>query len=171
MVVALSRFGVFSNLRVTTSTALDGYPNTRSFSFYGSTYTSPYVTFEAVELFTNIPWGTGFTPLDPITPEQHALVDKFDKPPYVDPSSRGALPFIDFANQYSVVGNTFSPTVLRAENADSIAVALFDPTTTIAKGVIGSANDMTAAICKLTKDQPVNVCSDPVVQNIETQLG
>ena len=88
MVVALSRFGVFSNLRVTTSTALDGYPNTRSFSFYGSTYTSPYITFEAVELFTNIPWGAGFTPLDAITPEQRALVDKFDKPPYVDPSSR-----------------------------------------------------------------------------------
>jgi hypothetical protein len=171
MVVALSRFGVFSNLRVTTSTALDGYPNTRSFSFYGSTYTSPYITFEAVELFTNIPWATGFTPLDAITPEQQALVDKFDKPPYVDPSSRGALPFIDFANQYSIVGNTFSPAVLRAENADSIAVALFDPTTTIAKGVIGSANDSTAAICKITKNQPVSVCSDPVVQNIESQLG
>jgi hypothetical protein len=171
IVVALSRFGVFSNLGVTTSTALDGYPNTRSFSFYGSTYTSPYITFEAVELFTNIPWGKGFTPLATLTAEQQRLMDKFDQPPYVDPSSRGALPFVDFANKYSIAGDTFSPSVLRSENADSIAVALFDPTTSIAKGILGSANEMTAAICKTTEDQPINVCSDPVVQTIEGQLG
>jgi hypothetical protein len=171
LVVALSRFGAFSGLRVTTSTALDGYPNTRSFSFYGSTYASPYITFEAVELFTNIPWGTGFTRLDTITPEQQGLIDKFDQPPYVDPSSRNALPFIDFANKYSIAGDTFSPAVLRSENADSIAVALFDPTTSIAKGVIGSANDITAAICRVTKNQPINLCSDPVIQTIESQLG
>ena len=99
------------------------------------------------------------------------MVDKFDQPPYVDPSSRGALPFIDFANKYSVAGNTFSPAVLRSQSADAIAVALFDPSTNIAKGVLGSANAMTAAICKTTQDQPVNVCSDPVIQAIERQLG
>jgi len=171
LVIALSRFGVFSRLGVTTSTALDGYPNTRSFSFYGSTYTSPYITFEPVELFTNIPWEQGFTPLDTITTEQQGLVDKFDQPPYVDPSSRGALPFIDFANKYSVAGDTFSPALLRGQSADAIAVALFDPTTSIAKGVLGSANAMTAAICKTTQNQPVNVCSDPAIQSIERQLG
>ena len=171
LVVALSRFGTFTDLRVTTSTALDGNPNTRSFSFYGSTYTSPYITFEAVEQFTNIPVGTGYTRLDTMTPDQQQLFDKFDKPPYVDPSSRGSLPFVDFANQYSIVGAPFSPAVLRGLNADSIAVALFDPTTDVAKGVIGSANEITAAICKITQDQPIDVCSDGVVQAIEGQLG
>ena len=171
LVIALSRVGTFTGLRATSSTALDGYPNTRSFSFYQSTYTSPYITFEAVELFSNIPSGTGFTRLDSATPEQQRLMDKFDQPPYVDPSSRGGLPFIDFANQYSIAGVTFPPAVLRDENADAIAVALFDPNTNIAKGVIGSANEITAAICKVTKDQPINVCSDPVVKAIERQLG
>ena len=33
-------------------------------------------------------------------------MDKFDQPPYVDPSSRNALPFVDFANKYSITGVT-----------------------------------------------------------------
>jgi len=171
LVIAFDRFGSFTGLRVTTSTALDGYPNTQSFSFFGATYTSPYFTFEAVEQFSNIPAGSGFVPLTAPTPEQQALMDKFDQPPYVDPSNRKALPFVDFANNYSITGVTFSPAILRGLTANDIAIALFDPKTPVAKAVIGSANEITAALCVLTDGQPINICSDPVVKTIQRQLG
>ena len=171
LVLALQRFGSFTGLRATTSTALDGYPNTKSLSFFDSTYTSPYITFEAVEQFSNIPGGAGFVPLDSPTPEQQGLMDKFDQPPYVDPSSRNALPFVDFANKYSITGVTFSPAILRGLSANDIAVALYDPKSPVAKAVIGSANEITAALCVLTEGQPVNVCSNPVVKAIQAQLG
>ena len=46
MVNALSRFGTFKNLKITTSSATDVDANTPTFSFYGSTFTSPYIKFE-----------------------------------------------------------------------------------------------------------------------------
>lgn len=171
LVVALERFGSFTGLRATTSTALDGYPNTKSFSFFDSTYTSPYLTFESVERSSNIPAGSGFVPLESPTAEQQDLMDKFDQPPYVDPSSRNALPFVDFANNYSIAGVTFSPAILRGLTANDIAVSLFDPKTPVAKAVIGSANEITAALCVLTDGQPVTICSEPVVKAIQAQLG
>ena len=50
LVVALSRFGTWSNLSQTVSGASSGpFPETPTFSFYGSTYTSPYLAFQSVE--------------------------------------------------------------------------------------------------------------------------
>jgi hypothetical protein len=34
-----------------------------------------------------------------------------------------------------------------------------DPSTDIAKGALGTANQMTAAICKLTGNQPATACT------------
>src|SRR5580700_7583712 len=45
MVVALSKFGTFSNLSQTTSSSTDGYPSTPTFTFYQSVYTSQYIDF------------------------------------------------------------------------------------------------------------------------------
>ena len=47
--------------------------------------------------------------------------------------------------------------------AGEIASALADPTSDIAKGVNGTANTMTAQICKLTGQQPTAVCTAPGV--------
>ena len=52
---ALSRFGKFTNLRITTSATVNGqgvpevFPSTATFSFHNSTYTSPYIQWEPVE--------------------------------------------------------------------------------------------------------------------------
>ena len=50
IVIALSRFGTFSNLHIISSSATDVYPNTPTFTFYGSTYASPYIDFQPVEI-------------------------------------------------------------------------------------------------------------------------
>ena len=169
LIVALSRFGSFSNLRVTTSAgAPEVYPNTQTFSFHGSSYSSPYVAFDAVETATNVGSPSGYVPLDTPTPDEQALYRKFDAAPYTQQS--GAIPFIDFANTYLILGSTYSPAVLQGNSAGEIANALSDPTSGIAKGVDGSANMITAVICKLTNDQPASSCSDPVITRIKDKL-
>jgi hypothetical protein len=51
MVIALSQFGTFSGLKETHSSTTDVYPNTQTFSFHGSTFTSNYLTFTQVEQY------------------------------------------------------------------------------------------------------------------------
>src|SRR6201996_5588847 len=53
MVVALSRFGTFKNLGTTRSSSSDEFPNTATWTFYKSSYTSKYLTFSSVEMETN----------------------------------------------------------------------------------------------------------------------
>ena len=53
LVMALSKFGTFTGLKGTSSSAIDTNPSTPTFSFYGSTYKSPYISFVPVELQTN----------------------------------------------------------------------------------------------------------------------
>ena len=44
MVIALSRFGTFKNLSTTHSSSSDQFPNTATWTFYKSSYTSKYLT-------------------------------------------------------------------------------------------------------------------------------
>ena len=50
MIVALSRFGTFQNLSTTSSSSTDTYPNTPTFTFHGSTYSSKYIDFQPKEI-------------------------------------------------------------------------------------------------------------------------
>lgn len=171
MVNALSRFGTFSKLKITTSAGLtqngtpEVFPNTATFSFYGSTYKSDYVQFEPVEERTN-----SYGDLEKPTAEQSDLLGKYDSPPYVDQQSAGAIPFIDFANQYLISGASYDATVLKDNTHAQIAAAMNDPSTAIAKGAIGTANVMTATICSTTNNKPSNVCDQPAIKSIQSQL-
>ena len=167
MVAALSRFGTFKDLGQTHSSGSDVYPNTQTLSFYGSTYTSQYITFVPVETYTNIPSSTFYTTLQTPTTAETNLVNKYDASPYV--SQAGSIPFIDFGGSYLIAGATYSPTVLQGLSASQIAADMNDPLSPVAKGADGAANTMTAAICKLTNNQPSNVC-DSAIQQIEKSL-
>src|SRR5262249_34190531 len=91
MIVALSRFGTFSNLHLTTSAANDSYPNTNTFTFYKSTYTSPYIDFQSVETNTNQPDGLGgYTSLQNPTDAQSQISSTYDAQPY---TQRPGIPF------------------------------------------------------------------------------
>jgi thiol-disulfide isomerase/thioredoxin len=50
---SLSRFGTFTGLKTSHSSSSDADPNTPTLTFYGSKYTSKYVTFTPVEETTN----------------------------------------------------------------------------------------------------------------------
>jgi Domain of unknown function (DUF929) len=169
MIVALSRFGTFSGLRTVHSSSTDVYPNTPTWTFYNSTYSSPYLTFTPVELQTNIPDpSTGsYTTLQKPTSAQQALINKYDAPPYT--SQTGSIPFLDFGNKYVINGVTYSNTALNGLTWSTIAAGLHNPNSTVAKAVDGTANYITAAICKMTGNQPASACT-ATVQSLESQI-
>jgi hypothetical protein len=156
-VEALSRFGTWSGLDQTTSSATDVHPNTATFSFFNAKFTSPYLSLQTVESQDN----EGKT-LQKATDAQNAVVAKFD--------SNGSIPFISFGNKYVVSGATFDSSVLDGKSFDEIAAAVPDPNTDIGKAVLGNANVMTAAICDMTGNKPANVCTTSTITKLQTQL-
>jgi Domain of unknown function (DUF929) len=170
LVVALSRFGSFSGLSTVHSSSTDQYANTPTWTFIKAHYTSKYLTFSTVEMQSNIPTSGGsYTTLQTPTSAQQALLTKYDAPPYVSSANAGAIPFVDFGNKYMLSGASYSPQVLQGKSWSQIASALKDPTSPIAKAVDGTANYLTATICKLTGNQPASACT-PVVKQLEAKF-
>jgi len=171
MIVALSRFGTFTGLATVHSAVANGAgtaepdPNTPTWTFVHSTYSSPYLAFTPDEIQTNIPdpsTGT-YTTLQAPTAAQQALVNKYD-------GSGGAIPFIDFGNHYMISGVSYNPGVLAGLSWSTIATDLSNPNSAVAKAVDGTANYITAAICKgLTNNQPASACT-ATVQSLESQI-
>ena len=164
MIVALNRFGTFSGLAPIRSAATDGagnaepFPLTPTWTFAKSSYTSSFLTFTPVEGFTNIPdKATGFyTVLQPPTAAQQALLNKYDA------ANQGAIPFIDYGNRFLSVGASYNPAILSGLTWAQIAADLHDPSSSVAKSVLGTANFATAAICSLTGNQPASACTSTV---------
>jgi hypothetical protein len=163
LAVALSRFGTLSNLSGTHSSSSDVYPDTQTLSFYGSSYSSPYVGFESVEEFTNQAVGSGYQSLQSPTTAQTALADKYDP--------QGSIPFIDIGNRYVITGASYSPQVLAGLSRAQIAADLSDPSSPVAQAIDGTANYITAAISVVTGGQPSSVANSPVIAAIAKQLG
>jgi len=168
VVIALSRFGTFSNLGTTTSAANDIHPNTPTLTFHGSTYTSDYLIFSAVETHTNKPTSNGgYTTLDPMTPEQQRLFETYDRQQYTG-GTDGGIPFVMIGNLYAWAGATYNGDQLNTYTFDQIANLLADPSSPIAREIDGAANQITALICDLTGGQPTSVCSAPYLQQAQT---
>ena len=170
MIVALSRFGTFKGLATVHSAVANGAgnaepdPDTPTWTFVHATYSSPYLTFTPVEESTNIPDpSTGsYTTLQTPTAAQQALVTKYD-------GSGGAIPFIDFGNKYVISGVSYNPGVLDGLSWATIATDLSNPSSPVAQAVDGTANYLTAAICKMTGNQPASACTT-AVQSLESQI-
>ncbi len=152
LAVALSRFGTFTGLETTHSSTTDVYPDTRTLSFYGSTYTSPALDFVPVELTTNQLVGDQYPTLQRLTAAEQSVLGTYDRAPYT--SEPGAIPFIDVANRYVMIGAGYSPTVLQGRTAAQIADAMTHPSSAIARAVDGSANLLVNAITEATGLRP-----------------
>ncbi|MEP7048289.1 MAG: DUF929 family protein [Ilumatobacteraceae bacterium] len=163
LMIALSRFGTFTGVGITHSSSTDVYPNTPTLAFHGSSYTSDYVAFTAVELASNQPDGSGgYKPLDVLSADQQATVAEL--------SPSGGIPFVDFGGRYVISGATFDPGVLSGRDAATVAGSLASASSEIAQGVLGAANTITATICQLTNNQPTTVCDTPAIKAIASQL-
>ncbi len=165
MAVALSRFGTLHGVGAIHSDPNDTPSYIPTLTFYKSTYTSKYLAFTPVEMQK-----VDRSPLQAPTAALKALLSKYDGPPFLPQSSAGSIPFVDFGNRYIISGASYDYTLLQNKTWSQIADALHSPSTPIAKGALGAANVMTAAICKLTSNQPANVCGTPLIQSLQGQL-
>ncbi|MEM0201013.1 MAG: DUF929 family protein [Candidatus Micrarchaeaceae archaeon] len=160
MIIALSRFGTFSNLHFMTSSATDYSPSTPTFTFYNSTYDSNYISFVSVEQTTNQPSGNGYKTLQTPNTTQYNLMADYD--------GGGSIPFVLFANKSVLIGATYDPlSVLDNYNWSTVASNLQNASTLQAQAIIGSANLITTKICEADNNTPSSVCSQIYVKQIE----
>jgi len=162
MAIALSRFGDFTTpLQGIHSSPTDADPNTATLTFYKAGYASKYLKFTPVENLT-----VSHALLQKPTAAQNALWAKYEP----DPNTRG-YPFIDFGNKLVLKGPIFDPKVLAGKSWSQIAAVLHDPSSPITQNVVGAANYVTGAICKMTNNQPSDVCSSSAVTAVQSNLG
>jgi thiol-disulfide isomerase/thioredoxin len=152
MVVALSRFGTFSGLRATHSSSSDIYPDTNTFSFFGSTYSSASLDFVPVEEQTNHVVNGAYTTLQTPTSSEEALLARYDAAPYT--TEPGSIPFLDIANKFVSIGASYTPQVLQGLSMHDIAAQLNDKNSLVATAIDGAANQIVAAITAATGVQP-----------------
>jgi hypothetical protein len=175
-IIALSRFGTFSGLGNTTSSSIDIYPSTPTFTFVKATYSSKYLVFKSVEEFTNISdAATSFyTPLQKPTAAEEANFKKYDTSKYIPGTTsqdNGAIPYISLGNQFLISGASYTPATLQNLSRNTIAAGLDEPTNAVTQAIITSANYQTAALCQLTKNQPSNVCTSTGVMAAKKVMG
>ncbi len=166
MVAALSRFGTFSGLKVTASSHSDVDPATNTFSFYGSTYTSPYINFVPIETYTNVPLsGGGYTNLQQPTKEEAQAIATYGQSANANSTSAGGVsfPFIDIDNRVIVSGASYDPGILASLNWSEIAGGLSDPSNQATQAIVTTANYLTASICAVSPTAPASVCKSPGV--------
>jgi thiol-disulfide isomerase/thioredoxin len=154
LVAALSRFGTFTDLGSTHSATNDVYPNTPTFSFKDAKYASKYLALQTVELYGNRPVNGQYPPLQRPTAQQNALIQKHDP--------KGTIPFIYMGN-YLQLDASYNPQILAGMSMQQVAHAMRDTNTDQSIAILGTANQITAALCAQTGGRPGNVCSTPAV--------
>ncbi len=159
MIIALMRFGTFSNLHLMTSDVADYSPSTPTFTFYNSTYSSQYISFVSVEQTTN-----NKTALQQMNSSEVALLANYDP--------TGGIPFILFANRSVMVNSNYDPySTIYGRNWSVIASNIHNSSSLQAQAIVGTANLITAQICKVDNNTPASVCAQQYIRNIAGSLG
>jgi thiol-disulfide isomerase/thioredoxin len=155
LILALSKFGTFHNLTAIHSAGGDEvYPDTPTFSFYKSTYTSAYITFTPVEEET-VTHATLQTP----TATQDAIASKYD--------STGDIPFVYFNGKATITGAEIDPSLLGSGDDGPASKMTFQQivddiaagSSTLSSSVMADAGVIVSDICAMTGGKPGNVCS------------
>lgn len=164
IIMAFGKFGTFSNLQETTSSPWDTDPATATFSFYGATYSSPYITLDTAEYESNDTNGLGTRHLlQPLTSVESNLWQKYDQ--------KSGFPFLDIGNQTLVLSPQYDPAVLKGLDQTDIASRFTNASDPVTQSIVGAANYLTAGICAATGQKPASVCSASVVQKSAKAMG
>ncbi len=158
LIIALSRFGTFSDLGNAESSSTDRFPNTQTFTFLKAKYVSSYVNFSSIEQ-TDV----NHNPLQTPNAKQSALFAEWDQ--------NGSIPFISYGNQFFRIGSSYTPDALKGLSREQIAGNLNDSTNLLTQGIVSSANYATASICQATGNKPGNVCNSPGVKAAKSAMG
>jgi Domain of unknown function (DUF929) len=153
LIAALSRFGAFKHLSLTTSSEAPDLP---TFTFHGATYQSPNLDFHAVEVLDR-----NHQPLDKTTAQENQLEQTYD------PAQ--TIPFILIGGRYVELTSGYSPQTLDNQSWQQIADGLSNPNSNTTRAIVGEADELTAAICQIT-NQP-GVCQSQAVTRAKSNLG
>ena len=142
LVVALSKFGNFTNLEYMASAVND--QNISTVSFRDSTYSSQYLSFVTVENEDR-----NRNALQQTSSSEQALWDKYNANSY---------PFIDIGGKYILKSSQFPYSDLSGLTWTQIGSALNNPSSSIAKEIDGAANYLITDFCKIDGGAPSTVC-------------
>jgi thiol-disulfide isomerase/thioredoxin len=151
MIVALSKFGNFTGLQYMQSSSTDTFANTKTFTFYNSSYSSGYISFVAVEHEDR-----NHNTLQATTSQQQSIWSDYT-------GGGDNIPFLYFDGQFYLTGAQYSPGTLSNLNWTQIASQLNNPQSKVAQQIDGAANQIIGTICAMLKDKlwptPQNLCS------------
>ncbi len=167
LIIALMRFGNFTNLHYMTSSSTDIYPSTPTFTFYNSTFYSNTINFISVEEQTNTEKS-----LQVPTRQEILIFKKLNVYNQLLPHyARGGIPFIDFGNSTVSVGALVSPSLIYKQNWNIIISQIKNLNSSDSQAIIGAANIFTAEICGINNNTPLNICNQNYVKTIQKNLN
>ena len=163
-IIALARFGTWSDLGIDQSAADDIDPSTQTFTFVRVKYSSPYVAVITREILSNrkLPDGD-YAPLQQPTREEARLDSEYTSAKYF-PVNPGYLPFLDFGNRVVISQSSYDPSVLHGLSREQIVTDLSDSTNPVTLDIVATANYLSAATCLIDGNRPTTVCQSPGVR-------
>lgn len=156
LVLTLLRFGSLQGLKFMRSSATDVFANTATFSFFGSTYKSPWIGFEGYETSTR----TGRPLMTPPHPVR-SLFNAYDAPPFT--MDAGAIPFLYINGLYVISGSPIPPEIFKGDDWQAIIAGLGQPKSVIYGKVMPETNLLTAGFCQGMAKPPRRICDSPGV--------
>ena len=146
LIMALMRFGNFTNLEYMTSALDDGDYST--FTFNASSYRSQYVVFQPYEVADRA--GNTIETL----PKNYTSAFKT--------YGQSDFPFLNLADKYYISGSIVDPSILGTKNQTQI-ISSIQTGDSLGSQIKQSANVITAVICKTTGNKPASVCDNPSI--------
>ncbi|HET9050287.1 MAG TPA: DUF929 family protein, partial [Candidatus Dormibacteraeota bacterium] len=156
LVAALSRFGQVSGLQLTSSATNDTDPNTDTLELSHLTFSSDVLDVQAVELADR-----DGNPYQTPNADQGAVYAAL---------GGGTIPFLDIGNVYLGATAGYDASILHGLTWDQIAGKLLDANDPVTKAIVGNANRITAAICRITQGRPAAVCQAAPIPRLMGQL-
>jgi hypothetical protein len=159
LVMALSKFGTFSNLMGTTSSSRETSPRTPTFSFYGATYSSKYLTLITDELETNRynPAAREYPLLQFPSRQEMSIINAWDVAPYT--TKRGSIPFAYMGGKFLITSAQYDASAISQMKFQTAAGIMTSGKSTVSKHAEAAAGYLVGDFCALTHDQPTSVCS------------
>ncbi len=157
LVMALSKFGTFKNLSGTASS--DTYPGGPTFSFYGATYTSKYLSFVTDEQTPRSDHRSAgsYENVLILSQQEHNVMTAWDVPPYTTQS--GSVPFLYIGGKFLLSGFSYDVNAVSLMSFQTAVGVMTSGQSAVSRQVEAAAGYLLGDLCVLTQEQPAPVCS------------